>query len=344
MICKNYDRQKWIDATKGFGILLVILGHTFNINSLLCKVIYSFHMPMFFIISGFLFNSKKYSNMKLFQYVKIKFKSYLIPYFIYSFVNLLLQIIWKLIFYRQLISLNDVLDYLLAIFYCYAGENKMPNCSSVRFLMCLFWSSIFLWFLCKFVRKVAFIFILFSLCASYCIYLFLDFRLPFNLSSAFMAVVFMWIGLLLREHNTVYIISSLKLRYYVIILIMMILLGLMASYFNDMVGMNENIYGNLLLFLISSISLSFSVMFFSYRIRVFRNKYFLFLGKNTMLIIGFNFIVRDFITEMYYFLSINKIIPLNWILSFILTTIAFTIIIYFYNKIKGFYKKRSYVK
>ena len=265
---------------------------------------------MFFIISGFLFNSKKYSNMKLFQYVKIKFKSYLIPYFIYSFVNLLFQILWKLIFYRQLICLSAVLNYIFAIFYCYAGENKMPNCSSVWFLMCLFWASIFLWFLCKYVRKFAFIFILFFLCTSYCIYLFLDFRLPFNLSSSFMAVVFMWIGLLLREYKTIYKISSYKLRYYVIILIMMILLGLTAAYFNDIVGMNENVYGNLLFFLISSIFLSFSVMIISNRIGTFRNKYLLFLGKNTMLIIGFNFIVRDFITEIYYFFSINKIIPL----------------------------------
>lgn len=49
----------WIDNAKGFGILLVILGHVILLNSSstdaelkLASIIYSFHMPLFFILSG----------------------------------------------------------------------------------------------------------------------------------------------------------------------------------------------------------------------------------------------------------------------------------------------------
>ncbi len=53
------ERIKWVDNLKGFAILLVILGHSlqyfyrdFN-NSHLANFIYSFHMPLFFALSGF---------------------------------------------------------------------------------------------------------------------------------------------------------------------------------------------------------------------------------------------------------------------------------------------------
>ena len=53
-------RVKWADSLKGILILLVVLGHSIqgvygeNVDScLLWNVIYSFHMPAFFAISGF---------------------------------------------------------------------------------------------------------------------------------------------------------------------------------------------------------------------------------------------------------------------------------------------------
>ncbi len=339
-IYKKLDRKTWIDAAKGFGILLVILGHTFNVNSLLCKFIYSFHMPIFFIIAGYLFNSKKYCDMKIVEYIKIKAKSYLLPYFIYSFVNLLLQIVWNFLFYRKLISIKEIIDYIFAILYCYAGESKMPNCSSVWFLMCLFWASIMFWFICKYAKKSVPVFALISLCISYFIFLFLEFRLPFNLSTAFMAVFFMWFGSLIRKYDLVNKISEYKIQYYVLLLILMVSFGLTAAYFNTQIGMNENNYGDLFLFLSSSVFLSISVMIVTNKVKIFRNRYFTYLGRNTMLVIGFNFIIRDLVTEIYYYLPISKIIPFNWVLSFIFTTIAFTVIIYCHNKIKSRFKRR----
>ena len=45
------------DLLKGVGILLVILGHI-EIPHSLKTVIYSFHMPLFFFVSGCFFNEK----------------------------------------------------------------------------------------------------------------------------------------------------------------------------------------------------------------------------------------------------------------------------------------------
>lgn len=74
---------------------LVILGHT-GIKSAYKKVIYSFHMPLFFIISGMVFKDKEEMSMK--ELIKRKFKSYMIPYF---FMHLIALPIW-IINYRIL--------------------------------------------------------------------------------------------------------------------------------------------------------------------------------------------------------------------------------------------------
>lgn len=44
----------WLDSAKGFGIILVVLGHA-SLVMPLNRTLYAFHMPLFFIISGLLF-------------------------------------------------------------------------------------------------------------------------------------------------------------------------------------------------------------------------------------------------------------------------------------------------
>ena len=45
----NKQRIDWIDIAKGIGIFLMVVGHT-SIPSFLSNYIFSFHMPLFFII------------------------------------------------------------------------------------------------------------------------------------------------------------------------------------------------------------------------------------------------------------------------------------------------------
>ena len=52
----NKKRIEWVDIAKGIGIFLMVMGHT-GIPRIGNQWIYSFHMPLFFFISGFLFNT-----------------------------------------------------------------------------------------------------------------------------------------------------------------------------------------------------------------------------------------------------------------------------------------------
>lgn len=54
------NRLLWLDAVKGLGIVLVILGHSSMINGIagFCTaVLYSFHLALFMMSSGYLFRS-----------------------------------------------------------------------------------------------------------------------------------------------------------------------------------------------------------------------------------------------------------------------------------------------
>ena len=51
------ERLKWVDAAKAIGLFLVFWGHILyggsSIGSVINRAIYSFHMPMYFILSGY---------------------------------------------------------------------------------------------------------------------------------------------------------------------------------------------------------------------------------------------------------------------------------------------------
>ena len=61
---KTTDRIPIIDAAKGYGILLVFLGHLVYYDSPLFRVIFNFHMPLFFLLSGMTFSPEKDANCK----------------------------------------------------------------------------------------------------------------------------------------------------------------------------------------------------------------------------------------------------------------------------------------
>lgn len=75
--------MEWVDWTKIIGIFLVTLGHGNLVSVELNTFIYSFHMPLFFILSGILF---KYRNF--IESLKKGWHTLLVPYFIINLIIL----------------------------------------------------------------------------------------------------------------------------------------------------------------------------------------------------------------------------------------------------------------
>ncbi len=82
-------RVRWIDVAKGIGIILVSFGHIRNgngqsvwlpeLNSAI-NIVYLFHMPLFFFLGGLTFSSRRPFP----EFLKVKAKTLLVPYYIFS--------------------------------------------------------------------------------------------------------------------------------------------------------------------------------------------------------------------------------------------------------------------
>jgi acyltransferase len=134
-------RLNYLDNLKGFGIIMVIMGHMSLLPIGVNHLIYSFHMPLFFLISGYLYNPK---NNSIYDEIKINFNRYIIPYFK---IGLICFFIWGIVIKllkKQDINIWDSLYSLLFNTY-----DKI-NCTPIWFLYTLFFSFIIFKFLLRF--------------------------------------------------------------------------------------------------------------------------------------------------------------------------------------------------
>ena len=84
----------WISSLKAFGIIAVILGH---IDNPLNEFIFSWHMPLFFMISGFFIKP----NFSLKDLIIKDWKRLIIPYFIFAFLGVFIESIKRWGLHRE---------------------------------------------------------------------------------------------------------------------------------------------------------------------------------------------------------------------------------------------------
>lgn len=89
-------RNQQFDILSSLCIFFVVLGHcscTFLLDNWF--IIYSFHMPLFFFISGYFYNNSQEKN--LINTLWLKIKKFVIPYFIWNFFYMIFaMVLYKL--------------------------------------------------------------------------------------------------------------------------------------------------------------------------------------------------------------------------------------------------------
>jgi polysaccharide biosynthesis protein PslL len=86
-LTSHNNRHIWIDICKGLGIFFVVLGHSGNV--LISHFLFWFHMPLFFILSGYLHKQSESLN-DLFSIILKRTFQLLIPYFSFYLLILIL--------------------------------------------------------------------------------------------------------------------------------------------------------------------------------------------------------------------------------------------------------------
>ena len=134
------SRINWIDICKALGIFLVVLGHTYRPN-VVKTWIYSFHMPLFVFLSGYVFNSNKYTYR---GFTIRRFKSLIVPYFAFAFISYAYWLALERHFRPSSMNI-PIFKPILGYLYGSIGPSLEPNVI-LWFLPCLFVTEIIFYF------------------------------------------------------------------------------------------------------------------------------------------------------------------------------------------------------
>lgn len=66
------NRLQYVDIAKGIGMICIILGHLSESN--INRIVFTFHVPIFFLITGYFINS----NSSIRNFVKNKVKTLIV--------------------------------------------------------------------------------------------------------------------------------------------------------------------------------------------------------------------------------------------------------------------------
>lgn len=181
-------RITWLDAAKGYGILLVIFAHVDY--SYLRNIIYTFHMPLFFFLSGYVFSQKESFGSFLWS----KVRRIIIPYFCLGIPMIIFDVYWQNKFMRF------PMDWAIGEFMGLLEQKRMWT---LWYIACLFCLNILFYALVRFVKNEK---ILAAIIVVITVVGLIYFRMggqPFywNMDVCMTALPFFYVGYLCREKD-----------------------------------------------------------------------------------------------------------------------------------------------
>lgn len=298
-------RVDWVDVSKGLGIILVVVGHTKFRH---IDFIYTFHMPLFFIISGVIFNLSKYDG-DFKKFVISRFKRLIIPYFCSCVFFYTFWVFLGRKFGEGAEKGVPILKPLLGIFYGNGINDWLTFNTPLWFLPCLFISELIFFIILSLSRnelkKILFGVLVTSLIGFITSKVLL---LPWGIDIAFVAQLFMLVGYQIRSSRRLIPIFGGQAMIFIVLSFIL----LVTSYhINGRVDMNGRVYKDVILFYLGGITGSFLIFFLSQVIAKHQaiKGFFVKCGMQTLIILAFHNISFKIISAiMVFFLHL----PLKW--------------------------------
>jgi len=226
------DKVEWVYTLKFIGIIAVILGH---ISSPLGEFIFSWHMPLFFVLSGFFIRLE----LDPLQVFNKEIKRLIIPYFIFVVLALVVETSKRVILHRAPL---DFLNELNGAFFWMDMDGLINSYAFILwFLPALFVSRYLTYAIKKYIKHVV-------LQTAVVVTLFLisfKVQLPFAIDNGLNALLFVYVG-----HHLLLLVSK---RFF-LILSLVITIGVYFVSGIPSLNMSEKQYSDILLNLVWSIS------------------------------------------------------------------------------------------
>lgn len=279
----NNNRVIWADQVKAFAIWTMVLGHVGLQNQNIMDLIFIFHVPVFFIISGYFDKGIDISKAVVVK----NFKSLLIPYFFFSIMAF--SYCWISPYLHPELYYNGTL--FQTFLKAFVGLFLMDDISRsyaflplgpVWFLVSLFWTRL-LFSVCVTVWRSKRWVIIFIIAA--CI-LSVYYKRPsfFSLDSACMALPLYICGYCIKKFK---VLERLQGKF---LCILISIIGLLYTYFigllNGRVNMDATSFGSsAIMFYINAIVASISLIMFAKTINI-RSTIIGKIGASTITILG----------------------------------------------------------
>jgi acyltransferase len=319
-----YLRSNWIDTLKGIGIILVVIGHlAANIYDDLVRYIYSFHMPLFFFISGYLFNLNKYKEVPL-KFLQKKVKTLLLPYLAFTVISydfymicdFLLRVYQPAVYNENILG-KGIYFNLINIF---LTQKELIN-TPLWFLLCLFTVEILFYLISRrFYRSqnnilyfIIFLSFIGYICSNYSPTHFL-----WKLDVAFTAISFYAAGFFSHKNY-----NKLFLERRLYIFFILLILHLVSCFENQNVNMISLRYGNYILFYISAFSGIYTYFYLAQTIK--SSKVLEYYGKNSLIILGTHYIIISLLK--YTVIFSQKILHININQNFVFVIMIISVLV-----------------
>lgn len=193
---KNTARIEWVDCTKGIAIVLVVLGYFSPNLDIGVRIIYSFHMPLFFIMTGFV-STSSYRNPNYLEFVEKKAIRLMKPYCLYGVILLMFKIVKSALSeFGGALNLNTFLNTLLV--------TRKSFISELWFLPCLFVTHCLIYWMVR-IKKHELKWVI-ALIFSWVVVILrnkINVAFPMNLDNALLAIPFVLLGMELRKWKSV---------------------------------------------------------------------------------------------------------------------------------------------
>lgn len=269
------SRDEWVDVARGLGLILVVFGHLLyggtweDVN----RAIYSFHMPMYFILSGFVAHPRKETFR---SYVKRKFYELVLPSAAFIAMTLPVYLssirghsvsLWRLVlpvfFLNGRIAYNEPVWFFLVMF------QVLVLFDVLRVIYCS-------------IDKKALVALVFFL-LGWGIYVF-SVRLPLGIEKTIVCMGFYIVGSILKDISSVFS-GVWKWRAAALLSAVWFLSGVV---FNEKVSLYSFKLGHYWLFIISGLSGSmvwFGICYLLRKVQLFQ-----IWGRNTIVVVGTHYV------------------------------------------------------
>jgi acyltransferase len=288
-------RLGWIDYLKAVGIFLVVYGHTMGVLPPLEKWIYSFHMPLFFLVSGFLMKPERlHHGFKTF-FTRAT-KSIMVPYIIFSLICYLFWLVIMRNMGTDAGEVTSVISPLLAILYGTASSDAIQLIPIVLwFFPCLYIAHFMTYIVFK-SKKIYVSIVLSGVLVVIGLLIPRNIALPFELEDALVAQAFIMLGFLAKKKAIVDYIFKHKPYIWAVILLVF---GTFIAHLNCRVDMRSSWYGNFGYFFCSSISITLGLAaLFS---KLPRCRLPELISNNTIIIFPLHFLVYSCFNGIYVY-------------------------------------------